>query len=104
MPISRHELWVQRMNRYQACSLTVVEFCRREAVSVPSFYLWKKKLANAISTPAFVPVAFSASQPTPLRLLLPGGAEVQIDAGADLITLRKVFAAAIAETGSGESQ
>ncbi len=92
------------MKRYETCSLTVVEFCRREAVSVPSFYLWKKKLAKAISTPAFVAVAFSASQPTPLRLRLPGGAEVQIDVDVDLLTLQKVFAAAIAESRSGESQ
>jgi len=34
---ARIQLWLDRLNRQVASRLTVAEFCRREAVSVPSF-------------------------------------------------------------------
>ena len=46
MSQSRREIWTERMARYRDCSLTVREFCAREGVSQPSFYQWKKKLAE----------------------------------------------------------
>jgi len=36
--------WRSRMTKFRRSKLTVVEFCRREAVSVPSFYHWRKQL------------------------------------------------------------
>ena len=36
--------WRSRMTKFRRSKLTVVEFCRREAVSVPSFYHWRKRL------------------------------------------------------------
>ena len=108
MSVSAREAWTQRIGRYQACSLTVAEFCRREGVSVPSFYQWKKKLAKPM--PAFVPVELPRHQPAPVTVKLPGGAELQVEATADSITLRRVIAAVIAETSiksqsaSGQTQ
>jgi transposase-like protein len=36
--------WRERLQRYRESGLTVVEFCRREGVSAPSFYQWRKRL------------------------------------------------------------
>jgi hypothetical protein len=36
------------MARFRRGTLTVVEFCRREGVSVPSFYAWRKRLEPAV--------------------------------------------------------
>lgn len=40
------QLWHKRFARFSNCGQTVARFCRDEGVSVPSFYLWKKKLAD----------------------------------------------------------
>jgi hypothetical protein len=38
------------MTRFRRGALTVVEFCRRESVSVPSFYAWRKRLEPAVQS------------------------------------------------------
>lgn len=38
------KLWQERLRRFDRSQLTVVQFCRNEGVSQPSFYQWKKKL------------------------------------------------------------
>lgn len=101
MSDSRRLLWARRMGRYRASSLTVNEFCRREGVSVPSFYLWRKKLASAPAEPGFIPVSLPQRGVTPITLKLPGGAQIEIDATIDPVTLRRLLAAVLAETHSG---
>ncbi len=101
MSDSRRQLWARRMGRYRASSLTVNEFCRREGVSVPSFYLWRKKLAGTPAEPGFIPVSLPQGGATPVKLKLPGGAVIEIDAMIDPAMLRRLLAAVIAETHSG---
>ena len=36
--------WRSRMAKFRRSNLTAVEFCRREGVSSPSFYQWRKRL------------------------------------------------------------
>jgi transposase-like protein len=36
--------WRDRLARFRRGKMTVVEFCRREGVSSPSFYQWRKRL------------------------------------------------------------
>ena len=36
-------VWRERLARFQRSDLTVAEFCRREGVSDPSFYQWRKR-------------------------------------------------------------
>lgn len=38
--------WEKRMAKFEASNLSVVAFCKREKISAPSFYNWKRKLAN----------------------------------------------------------
>jgi transposase-like protein len=37
-------VWRERMARFRRGGLSVAEFCRREGVSDPSFYQWRKRL------------------------------------------------------------
>ena len=43
---TKEELWRRRLERFEDSDLTVVEFCRVEGVSVPSFYQWRRRLAS----------------------------------------------------------
>lgn len=47
---SRIQLWLDRLNRQAASSLTVAEFCEREGVSFPSFYQWKRRLSPRVES------------------------------------------------------
>ena len=38
--------WTDRLKRYRKSGQTAADFCRKEGVSAPSFYQWKKKLAS----------------------------------------------------------
>ena len=38
--------WSDRFQRFEKASQTVAEFCRAEAVSQPSFYHWRRRLAG----------------------------------------------------------
>ena len=38
--------WRRRMTRFEEAQQSVAEFCRREGVSAPSFYQWRKRLAQ----------------------------------------------------------
>ncbi len=38
--------WAERLERWAQSGQTVVQFCQDERVSQPSFYQWKKKLAE----------------------------------------------------------
>jgi hypothetical protein len=40
-------VWTDRLRRYQQSGLSVAQFCDQEGVSTPSFYQWKKRLAQA---------------------------------------------------------
>lgn len=76
--------WADRLRRFSRSKSSVAEFCRREQVSVPSYYHWRRKLAEA--TPeadsrrrpaAFLPVQVAGlaemqvSFPNGVRLMLP---------------------------------
>jgi hypothetical protein len=45
-PVVRQR-WEERMRSFEECGLSVVDFCRQEGVSSPSFYQWRKKLRSA---------------------------------------------------------
>ena len=105
---TRREVWHARMERYRRSNLTVVEFCRRERVSTPSFYQWRKKLGAddfaggrqlRVAEPKFVPVvlteALAGAVPT---LRLPGGASIELPASLAKRQLTELLAACVAAT------
>lgn len=73
--------WRRRMERFGRSDLTVVAFCGEEGVSAPSFYQWRRRLAEERGVGsgesggfATVRVVGSAS----VSALLPGGTRVEI--------------------------
>jgi hypothetical protein len=54
--------WTNRLARFQSCGQTVAKFCQSEAVSVPSFYQWKRKLAVSADAAQVSPGGASAFQ------------------------------------------
>jgi transposase-like protein len=39
-----YAVWRKRWELFESSTLTVAEFCRREGVSQPNFYQWRKRL------------------------------------------------------------
>jgi hypothetical protein len=98
------ELWRDRRARFPSSGLTVAQFCAQEAVSVPSFYSWRRRLAATTSAtaaahhtggdpaPRLLPVRL-ASVPVAVELVLPGGAVLRVVPGADLALVRALVGA-----------
>jgi transposase-like protein len=97
----KEAVWRKRLWRFGKSHLTVARFCRSEGVSAPTFYQWRKRLAEhgrqGISaatkpTESFVPVrvmaAVAPSQAAlPVEIHLPNGALICLPSG-DVVALR----------------
>lgn len=99
--IGTREVWLDRLARFPSSGLTVAQFCAIEAVSVPSFYSWKRRLAAHVldSTPLqdqggphLLPVRLQPSGP-PVELVLTSGAVLRLAPGCDLAWVRSLVAA-----------
>jgi len=99
-------VWRQRFRRFGESRLTVAAFCREEGVSAPSFYHWRKRLAErdrqGVSAKrvgeSFVPVRLTTAlapphATPPVEIHLPNGVRVCVP-GDDLVALRAGIAAA----------
>lgn len=89
--------WRQRLERFAQSGQTVVQFCQVERVSQPSFYQWRKKLAQQPDTascgpksarPAFQAVEITASSRSATTVRLAGGVEIEL--GGDLRVVQEV--------------
>jgi len=98
--------WRERIGRWRSSGWSVAEFCRREGISEPSFFAWRKRLADRhtkslssrrakspagrqTKSPRFVelpPPAWSAT--AGVQIALPGGAIVTLSpqATTELVT------------------
>ena len=98
------EVWVERLARFPQSGLTPAQFCAIEAISLPSFYAWKRRLAAEALGPAtphdpggdlgprLLPVRLQ--QPTPaVELVLPTGAVLRLPPGCDLAWVRSLVCA-----------
>jgi hypothetical protein len=72
--------WQRRMLRFRKARESVAEFCRKEGVSAPSFYQWRKRLARqprpAKEGAGFTPVRLVAASSVAVRL--PGGTQLHV--------------------------
>ena len=98
------EVWLDRLARFPASGLTPAQFCAIEAVSLPSFYAWKRRFAAEALVPQtlhhqpqeheprLLPVRLQ--QPAPaVQLLLPTGAVLRLPPGTDLAWVRSLVSA-----------
>jgi len=100
--------WRERLRRFERSKLSVVEFCRREQVSAPSFYQWRRKLsvaaADAPSRPSganFVPVQLTSA--IGLEVRFPNGAQLKLPASDHELIRISIQAVAQARTGQGDA-
>lgn len=94
--------WTDRLRRFNDSGQTVVEFCRTEQVSTPSFYQWKKKLARGSKTPktsrrksartamGFQELRVASLDGSPVTIRLPSG--ITIELGRDLSVIENIMA------------
>lgn len=61
--VSREAVWRRRLARFGRGSWTVAEFCRREDVSMPTFYHWRKRLGPAAGKSPARDVQVQRAQP-----------------------------------------
>jgi hypothetical protein len=86
-------VWRGRLAKFRRSEMTVTEFCRREGVSTPSFYQWRKRLGSAeeratrsagedrpgpTEPGSFVPLIVSA--PLVAEIEFPNGMRVRVPA------------------------
>jgi hypothetical protein len=74
--------WQRRMTRFEKTRRTVAGFCRDEGVSVPTFYQWRKKLAQRQQERE--DAGGGASGFAPVRLVASAGVAVQLPGGTQL--------------------
>jgi len=94
----RRAFWGLAVQTWRESGLSVAAFCRREGLSEPAFYAWRRRLAEKPSAPArkaktavFVPLGLVAVE-TPLEVVS-GSAVVRVRRGFDPATLRAVLGA-----------
>ena len=106
--------WRELIERADASSLTIIEFCRRHEVSTASYYNWRRKFLEADQEcrelgarreperdgdGAFLPVNVSetevrSEQCLTVRIALPQGARIDIPAAERALVLSVVAALA----------
>ena len=94
------DTWRKRLERFDRCELTVLEFCKREAISTSAFHAWQRKLRpkSVALQPTFVPLRLPAEVNRPpavgeLRLKLPNGTLIRL-VQPEACLLRDLIAAA----------
>lgn len=83
--------WAEVLGRHESSGLSVAEFCRREDLSPPSFYAWRRRRAGA---PAFVELQVEPQAAPAIELLVADGrCRVLVRRGFDPDLLRELLAA-----------
>jgi transposase len=98
--------WLDLIHLWQRSGLSVRAFCRRQRVSEPSFYCWRRTLRQRglfeaesakdtvkIETPAFVQVTVDdgAAARKSIEVVLAKGRRLRVRPGFDANTLRQLL-------------
>ena len=91
----RESYWREVVGRQENSGLSVRAFCGEENICAHSLYVWRRRFARKRPVSfAVVRVGGEQSESSSmLTLILPGGEQLRIPAGADATTLRTVVAA-----------
>ncbi len=96
----KEQFWRDMLLLWQSSGQTIRAFCHAQRVSEPSFYAWRRIIAQRErQQPAFVPVRVTSTPTTPtsttsipLELVLASGRVVRVPSGFDADTLRQLLA------------
>jgi transposase len=100
---SKEQFWRAHVTRWQASGLSVRDYCARHRLTEPSFYAWRRTLAQrpdnvpaAVAAPVvtFVPLHVqpaTADTSAALEVVLGNGRRLRVPAGFDAATLRAVL-------------
>jgi len=94
-PSDKEQFWRDMLLLWQASGQTIRAFCHAQRLSEPSFYAWRRIIAQRErQEPAFVPVRVAPTPTTsiPLELVLASGRVVRVPPGFDADTLRQLIA------------
>ncbi len=89
--------WRQLLARWRRSGQTIRDFCTQWQVSEPSFYVWRRRLAERDrAAPQFVPVHVVADTPantaSPIEVVLGNGRRLRVGPGFDADTLQQLLA------------
>jgi hypothetical protein len=96
------EVWLDRIARFPLSGLSPAQFCAIEAVSLPSFYSWKRRLTAETRGPddepdratgrgsRLLPVRLAPPAGTP-ELVLADGTVLRLPPGCDLAWVRSLI-------------
>jgi len=98
----KEQFWRRVIRQWQKSGLSVRAFCRQQRLSEPSFYGWRRTLAERETEgPRFVPVCVVEEAPRPrppeipwgsLELVLAGQRRLRVGPGFDAVTLQRLLA------------
>ena len=98
---SKEQFWRRMMRLWRSSGLSVRAFCEEQGFSQPSFYAWRRTLAerDAAAVP-FVPVRIAAEPQAPskadgsagaVELVLNDGRRLRVGPGFDGPTLKRLL-------------
>jgi hypothetical protein len=70
---TKAQTWKQHFADFERSELTVAQFCHSIGCSIPTFYHWKRKLAQSNDKVAFLRVQTTDAQSTAIEIKLPSG-------------------------------
>jgi len=98
---SKERFWRRQMRRWRTSGLSVRAFCAEQGLSEPSFYVWRRRLAEREATVPFVPLTVTPEVRTAIaadgsagsvELVLDAGRRLRIGPGFDGPTLVRLLA------------
>jgi transposase len=97
----KEQFWRDHLRRWQASGLSVRAYCARHHLAEPSFYAWRRTLAQrghhppALAPLTFVPLHLAPEPTTPaplLEILLGNGRRLRLDPGVPAAVVRDLLA------------
>jgi hypothetical protein len=79
---NKAQTWKQHFATFERSDLTVAQFCQSIGCSIPTFYHWKRKLAQSNDKVAFLRVQTTDAQSTAIEIKLPSGVTLRVPLSA----------------------
>jgi hypothetical protein len=96
--VSKQQFWRQVLRQFDAAGQGIRQFCRARRLSEPSFYSWRRRLAQrdaasvAPSEPVFLPVQVTGQRAGCIEIVLGGGRRIRLHGPVDPVALEQVLA------------